>query len=57
MSSNDIVESPRSTTHTLHRPRRVRMKFIVGGALLLGAVVYLIATTTLSTAQYSLTVE
>ncbi len=57
MSSNDIVESPRSTTNTLHRPRHARMKFIVGGALILGAVVYLIATTTLSTAQYYLTVE
>lgn len=39
------------------RPRTGRVKFLLGGLLILGAVVYLIATSTAATAQYFLTVE
>ncbi|MBI3361498.1 MAG: cytochrome c maturation protein CcmE [Chloroflexi bacterium] len=41
----------------LARPRTGRTKFLLGGLLILGAVVYLIVTGTAATAQYFLTVE
>lgn len=46
-----------SHSYVAARRRAGRAKFIVGGLLILGAVIYLVATSMVSTAQYFLTVE
>jgi cytochrome c-type biogenesis protein CcmE len=53
----DIVEQrPSQNTHSA-RPAAGRMKFLIGAALIITAVVYLVWTTSTSNAQYFMTVD
>ena len=57
MNNDIVIENQRQANDAMSRPRAGRTKFLVGGLLILGAVIYLLVTSTASTAQYFLTVD
>jgi cytochrome c-type biogenesis protein CcmE len=57
MNNDIVIENRRQANDAMSRPRAGRTKFLVGGLLILGAVIYLLVTSTASTAQYFLTVD
>lgn len=57
MNPETVTARHAAANDALNRPQAGRMKFLLGGLLILGGVIYLIATSMASTAQYFLTVE
>ncbi len=57
MNNDIVIENQKQVNDAISRPRAGRAKFLVGGLLILAAVIYLLVTSTASTAQYFLTVD